>query len=125
VKRRNEATRVLPPTRVRRSEVADWLARTHAEDAEVRRDAVRALCPCHVRRDRRRVWERLLEMVADADRRVRSHVLHALTDGSPKDLEHEVIAAIGRMRNDPDERLRRRVRGILAGYRRTGSWNVG
>ena len=29
------------------------------------------------------------------------------------------------MRNDPDPRLRRRVRGVLAQYRRTGRLNVG
>jgi hypothetical protein len=114
-----------PPARIRRSELADWLARTHSPSAETRRVAVRALCPCHVRADRDAVWDRLIEMSTDEDRKVRSHVIHALTDGSPRDRERDVIGALGRMQLDPDPGLRRRARRILAFYRRTGAWNVG
>jgi hypothetical protein len=66
-----------------------------------------------------------MEMTTDPDRRVRSHVVHALTDGSSRDREYEVVAALERMQADPDTLLRRRVRTILAVYRRTGAWNIG
>jgi hypothetical protein len=114
-----------PPARVRGSDIVDWLERTRATRADTRRVAVRALCPCHVRADRDAVWDRLLEMTDDQDRKVRSHVIHALTDGSPRDRERDVIGALKRMQFDPDPGLRRRARRILAVYRRTGAWNVG
>ena len=38
--------------------------------------------------------------------------------------EEEVVRAIERMYNDPDLKLRRRVRALLASYRRTGKINV-
>lgn len=63
-------------------------------------------------------------MVLDDDVRVRSSVLHTLGDGSPRVREAEIVAAIERMRNDPDEKLRKRVRKLLGGYRRTGKINV-
>jgi hypothetical protein len=110
---------------VRRSELGAWLERTRSPSAETRRVAVRALCPCHVRADRDAVWDRLIEMTGDGDRKVRSHVIHALTDGSPREREHDVIGALERMQLDPDPGLRRRSRKILAAYRRTGAWNVG
>jgi hypothetical protein len=113
------------PARVRRSEIAAWLERTRSPIPETRRVAARALCPCHVRADRDAVWVRLLEMTADEDRKVRSHVVHALTDGSPRNRERDVIGALERMQLDPDPGLRRRTRRILAVYRRTGAWNVG
>jgi hypothetical protein len=118
-------TPLHPPARVRRSELAAWLDRTRSPIPETRRVAVRALCPCHVRADRDAVWDRLVEMTADEDRRVRSHVIHALTDGSPRERERDVIGALAHMQLDPDPGLRRRARKILAVYRRTGAWNIG
>jgi hypothetical protein len=113
------------PSRIRGRDVDAWVERTRSEDVEVRRLAVRALCPCHVRADHHTVWDRLLEMTTDPDRRVRSHVVHALTDGSPRDRECEIVAALECMQADPDTLLRRRVRKIMAVYRRTGAWNIG
>lgn len=116
---------LLPPrSRLRREEVDAWLAHTRAADAETRRRAVRALCPCHVRADDPRIWERVLEMVGDADEGVRGSVFHALTDGSPRSREAEVVAAIEGLHDDPDARLRRRSRQFLAQYRRSGRVNV-
>src|SRR5919199_5572789 len=56
---------------------------TDAPDAEVRNEAVRSLCPCHVQANIARVWDRLLLMVTDPDAGVRATVLHTLCDGSP------------------------------------------
>ena len=60
------------PARVRSSEVAAWLERTHSPIPETRRVATRVLCPCHVRADRDGVWDQLIEMTTDEDRKVRS-----------------------------------------------------
>jgi hypothetical protein len=63
-------------------------------------------------------------MAADDDFQVRSTVLHVLCDGSPRSREQEVVAALQRLQHDPDVGLRRRVRKVLAQYRRSGTVNV-
>jgi HEAT repeat protein len=73
-----------------------------------------------VRADDDRVWTRLLELVEDPDPLVRGDVIHALTDSTPAPRVPAVIQALDSRRNDPDERIRRRVRKTLAHYRRTG-----
>jgi HEAT repeat protein len=97
---------------------------THDRDPRQRRWAVRQLCPCHLKHNDDRVWDRLLAMAADDDPQVRGTVLHVLCDGSPRSRAPEVIAALERMQRDPDVGLRRRVRKVLAQYRRTGIVNV-
>ena len=97
---------------------------TEDPDAEVRNEAVRSLCPCHVQANIARVWDRLLAMVTDPDAKVRATVLHTLCDGSPRLREAEVVHALEQMHNDPDPQLRRRVRHLLASYRRTGKINI-
>ena len=71
-----------------------------------------------------RIWERIFEMASDDDPHVRSTILHALGDGSPRALEPRVVSALEGMRDDADPSLRRRVRKLLAVYRRTGQVNV-
>jgi hypothetical protein len=110
--------------RIRSDEIDDVLSQTTDGDARVRREALRRLCPCHVRSNHPRAWVRVLEMVGDPDAKVRSHVMHLLCDGSPREREAEVLSALGRLARDDDERLRRRARGVLAQHRRTGRVNV-
>ena len=98
----------------------DWLALTHHPDAPVRARAIGDACPCHMKKNVPELWDRLIEMVADEDAKVRSHVFHILGDGSPRAREAEIVAALERLWNDPDEKLRRRVRKLLASYRRNG-----
>ena len=69
-------------------------------------------------------WDRVLEMTTDPDPRVRSNVLHTLGDGSPRDLRERIVAVLRGMYHDPDLRLRRRVRQLLAHHRRTGEINI-
>jgi len=88
--------------------------------SRARQLACKNLCTCHVRADDDRVWARLLELVEDPDPLVRGDVIHALTDSTPAPRVPAVIEALGSRRNDPDERIRRRVRKTLAYYRRTG-----
>ena len=110
--------------RVDSDEVDDLLQLTYDANPKVRAKAVRALCPCHVRADVERVWERFFEMVTDEDGHVRRTILHTLGDGSPRVLETPVVAALERMQNDPDPKLRRGVRKLLAHHRRTGHVNI-
>jgi hypothetical protein len=62
------------------------LEHTQAEDADIRLEAVKQLCPCKVERDIDVFWQRVLEMVGDEDVRIRQRVLHILCDGSPDRL---------------------------------------
>ena len=52
-------------------------------------------------------------------------MVYALTDGSARERERDVIRALERMQLDTDPGLPRRTRKILAVYRRTGAWNIG
>ncbi len=49
-------------------------------------------------------------MTADPDAVVRYQVLHTLCDGSPKEREDDIVSALQKMWNDPDEKIRRAVR---------------
>jgi hypothetical protein len=63
-------------------------------------------------------------MTGDPDRQVRRIALHTLIDGSPRSREMDVLRALEGMRDDPDLKLRRNVRKILARHRATGSINI-
>ncbi|MCX6018266.1 MAG: hypothetical protein NTZ50_07140 [Chloroflexi bacterium] len=107
-----------------RHEIDELLEATHSDDAHERNEALKVLCPCHVKFNDPRVWDRALEMADDDDVKVRGTVLHLLCDGSPRERKDEVVAAVERLQNDTDEKLRRRARKVMAEYRRTGKINV-
>ena len=109
---------------VRGEELESWLVLSRDADPRVRRRAVQHLCPCHVKANRRRVWDRVLELADDPDPGVRTHVVHALADGSPRALRPRVIAALEARFHDPSPKLRRTIRKLLAHHRRTGEINV-
>jgi hypothetical protein len=66
----------------------------------------------------------MVSMTVDADPKVRNWVLHVLTDGSPRSRQQEVVQVLEQLHDDPDPKLRRKARKILAQYRRTGDLNV-
>ena len=105
-------------------DVGHFLEQTYDSDPRVRKSAVVHLCPCHVKRNRDDVWDRMLSMAHDGDRDVRNAVLHVLTDGSPRDRALQVVGILEAMQGDVDARLRRKARHILAHYRRTGDLNI-
>ena len=107
-----------------RHEIGELLDQTHSDDARERNEALRVLCPCHVKYNNSRVWDRVLEMAADPDVKVRGTVLHVLCDGSPRERNAAVVAAVERLQHDSDEKLRRRARKVMAQYRKTGNINV-
>ena len=90
-----------------------------SEESRARQLACKNLCTCHVRADDDRVWTRLLELVEDPDPLVRRDVIHALTDSTPAPRVPAVVQVLESRRNDPDERIRRRVRKTLAHFWRT------
>jgi HEAT repeat protein len=93
---------------------------SRSKESRARQLACRNLCTCHVRADDDRVWTRLLALVEDPDPLVRGDVLHAITDSTPASRVPAVIQALESRHNDPDKRIRRRIRKTLAHYRRTG-----
>lgn len=110
---------------MQKASIDRWLELTQHPDPKVRRRAVACACSCHIKSNYHRVWDRLLAMAEDPDYRVRSIVLHNLVDGSPSVRKDEVVATLERMQHDPDPNLRRRVRRLVAYYRRTGNVNAG
>ena len=110
--------------RTSRDEIEPLLLATRSLDEKERAEALRGLCPCHVKRNEPRVWDRILGLVDDPSAKVRSHVFHLLADGSPREREGDVVAAMERFERDPDEKLRRRARKLMAQYRRGGRINV-
>jgi hypothetical protein len=111
----------MPPPH---ADVGTLLDLTFDPDARVRRRAVSQLCPCHLKRNDPRVWDRVLSLAGDPDRNVRNWVLHVLTDGSPRSRIAEVVRALEGMEHDVDPKLRRKARQVLAHFRRTGVLNI-
>ena len=106
------------------AEIPRILELTYDGDVKVRRLAAKNLCGCHVRADHPEVWERIYELLEDADAGVRGDAVHALGDSAPKHLAQRTAAALEPLYNDPDPVLRKRVRKVINAYRRTGSVNV-
>ena len=100
------------------------LEQSYDRDPVVRRHAAGQLCPCHLRSHYANVWDRIFCLVEDPERDVRMTVVHMLCDGSPRELEDRVVDALERLYHDPDRKLRRQVRQVLARYRRRGQLNV-
>ncbi len=105
-------------------EIEEFLQLTYDDNPKARSLGVRSLCPCHVKADNDRVWDRIFELANDPHQHVRATVLHALADGSPREREPDVVRTVEAMADDPDERIRRKVRRVLGHYRRTGKINV-
>lgn len=104
--------------------IDELIALTHDPDPDVRVQAVHDLCPCELKGDYPRAWDRIMEMVDDDSVRVRSTVFHTLGDGSPRHREEDVVVAIRKLEHDDDKKLRRRARKLMAHYARTGKINV-
>jgi hypothetical protein len=90
---------------------------------EVRRLAVRDLCPCQVKMKDREVWDRVFEMTRDPNLRVRRNAFHAIIDGLPGALTEQAVKTLEAMREEPEAGLRRNVRKVLARHHRTGRIN--
>ncbi|HEX2476787.1 MAG TPA: HEAT repeat domain-containing protein [Lacipirellulaceae bacterium] len=110
--------------RTQRDEIDTLLQQTTDPNPKIRAKTVQSLCPCHVKRNEARVWDRVLELVEDPALEVRRWVFHLLGDGSPRDREAQIVAAMERFTRDPNRKLQRRARHVLAKYRRGGTINV-
>jgi hypothetical protein len=101
------------------------LTLTRDRDPNVRRVAVKNLCPCHVQRNLTEVWARLLELTCDSDPGVRMGVLHNLTDGSPDELAPRVMAVVEELMRDPADNVRGYAAFLRRRQVRRGKVNVG
>jgi hypothetical protein len=110
--------------RTRTDEIVGYVDLTFSEDEKERIRGIQGLCPCHVKFNDHRVWDRILQLVDDPSANVRSHVFHTLADGSPNELRPQVVAAIEKLQRDSDPKLRRRARKLMAHYRRKGRVNI-
>ena len=54
--------------------IAEYVQRTHDPNPLKRRQALKELCPCHVRQDIPEVWERVFQMLSDESSIVRDQV---------------------------------------------------
>lgn len=105
-------------------EVDEVIDLSRDPDPKQRAEAVRIMCPCQLKMDIPRVWDRLIEMAQDESVLVRKNVFHVLADGSPRYREQQIVGVIEQMHNDPDPKLRRHVRKLLAHYRHGGRLNA-
>jgi hypothetical protein len=105
--------------------VQELLALTQDRDPNIRRVAVKNLCPCHVQRNLSEVWVRLLDLTGDPDPGVRMDILHNLTDGSPPELAPSIVAAVDKLLADPSEKVRGYATFLRARQIRRGTVNVG
>jgi hypothetical protein len=106
------------------AQLDELLLLSRDRDPNVRRVAVKNLCPCHVQRNVPDIWQRLIELSADRDPGVRLDVLHNLTDGSPAELAREVQVVVQRLTQDPDRTVRGYATFLHAKQLRTGRINV-
>jgi molybdopterin-biosynthesis enzyme MoeA-like protein len=70
------------------------------------------------------VWERIFAMTTDDDPGVRRDVVHAMTDGSPREFAPLVLAHLQPMIRDQDPQVRKYVRRTLSAIRRSGRINI-
>jgi hypothetical protein len=63
-------------------------------------------------------------MTEDLDAKVRAWVLHVLCDGSPMRYQADILRALESRYHDPDPRVRKSARKVLATYRRLATVNV-
>ena len=113
----------IGPVRTRKSDILDWLELTYSPYPRERSRALQALCPCELKSKVSEVWERVLKMAADPDAAVRLMTVHVLCDGSPVFYHAEIVRVLESLYQDPDDRVRRAVRKVLANHRHTGNLN--
>ena len=110
--------------RTRHDEITGLLERTYSDNERDRCRALAALCPCHVKLNNIAVWERVLELSDDPNVKIRRMVFHMMADGSPRELEPQIVKIMERFQHDEDDKLKKQSRRLMACYRRKGNLNI-
>ena len=110
--------------RTPRSEIPNWLELTRSTESRHRRKALQKALPCEIKSDAPKMWERILQMEEDPDAHVRRWVVHTPCDGSPQRYREEIVKLLESRYHDSDDKVRKSVRRVLAGYRYSGNVNV-
>lgn len=53
--------------------IREYLQRTYNSNPHKRKQALKDLCPCHVRADIPELWERIFEMLSDEEGKLATH----------------------------------------------------
>lgn len=82
-----KAARKPGEIKVSKAEIPELLDLSCSNDAEDRLHAAKYLCPCHIQGRIPAVWDAVLRMMEDEDRRVRLQAWHTWEDGGLPDDE--------------------------------------
>ena len=105
-------------------DVEELIEETKVTNPSKRAKAVRAICPCKVKKNVEQLWDRIIEMQNDESADVRLAVLHNLLDGSPSSMEDRVMETVRNLQLDKDKRIKRICNKVLTVYRKTGKYNI-
>ena len=116
----NDATRLALET----TNIDEIIALSKHPEPTVRKKSLVQMCPCRVKEDIDKFWNRVFDMRNDPDAIVRDQVLHTICDGSPKHLEYRVVEALDDFNRDSDSNIRRKAHKVLVTYWNKGKWNI-
>lgn len=106
------------------SEIEKIIEESKNSNSRIRLKALKQMCPCKVKDDIDRLWNRIFEMADDDDPSIRLQVLHTICDGSPFHLETRVTDTLEKFNHDCDQKIRRKAHKVIGSYLRTGKWNI-
>jgi len=111
--RQQKAVYKVGERRAGREQITELLEKARSDDSDERCEAAENLCPCHVRRRLKPVWEALYRMLEDPDVRVRRAAWHTLEDGgSPDNPALDAIFARAQI-NETDKTVKRLMRQVI------------
>jgi hypothetical protein len=101
--------------RLRGHELTSYLARANSEDSKERLEAMKNLCPCHVRKRVDAAWNALYRGLQDIDLKVRQAAWHTLEEnhgGRPNGPKlYPLMVAISKTEENP--KLRQKAKSIV------------
>ena len=99
--------------KVSKSAVPELLELSCSNDPDDRLHAAKYLCPCHIQGRIPAVWDAVLRMMEDEDRRVRLQAWHTWEDGGLPDDEPLFAHMEEIYKREPDSKVRNFARTII------------